>query len=175
MDTGRTVLGLAAAGLLLAGCDGGVPSAGPSPGRSGTGAAAASADPAPAATTTVAPAATCPPDNRLDTLMADSGGELVGNPGVFWALLFPAEERLRPGRQLKIALKMTGSGALNLRAVGPGDATVEPEGFDPHGASTWARPGDEWGSYWVFPAPGCWTIHAERADGTRGAITLRAG
>ncbi|MFC0007004.1 hypothetical protein [Micromonospora siamensis] len=178
MGARRSAIGLAVAtGLLVAGCDGAAPAAGPGPGRpAGAGPeASAGGRSAPAHPPAAAPTPTCPPDNRLDTLTAGGGGELVGNPGVFWALLFHTEERLRPGQRLKIALKMTGSGALTARAVGPDGATVEPEGLDTHGDSDWRRPGDEWGSYWVFPTAGCWTVQAERADGTRGAFSLRAG
>ncbi|RZU78097.1 hypothetical protein EV384_6849 [Micromonospora kangleipakensis] len=104
-----------------------------------------------------------------------AGGEIAGTPGVFWALLFLRGDRLPAGEQVKIALKVTGSGELTLSAVGPGGATVEPVSFDSHDGSTWTRPGDEWGSYWAFPTAGCWTLRAERTDGTRGAVTLRAG
>ncbi|WP_319463921.1 hypothetical protein [Micromonospora sp. RTP1Z1] len=153
---------------LLAGCDGGSPPAGPTPAGSTD---AAGTSPAPDG---AGPAPSCPPDHRYDEVMA-AGGEVAGTPGVFWTLLFLHDGRLPAGEQVKIALKVTGSGELTLRAVGPGGVTVEPRSFDHHGGSTWARPGDEWGSYWVFPTPGCWTIQADRADGTRGAVTLRAG
>ncbi|NYF55180.1 hypothetical protein [Micromonospora purpureochromogenes] len=112
----------------------------------------------------------CPADNDYPVR------EIGGTPGVLWALLFfPETDGLPAGRQTKIALKVTGTGELTLRATGPDGVTVRPEEFDQHDGSNWTRPGDEWGSYWVFPTPGCWTIRADRADGTRAALSLRAG
>ncbi|SCE88464.1 hypothetical protein GA0074696_1441 [Micromonospora purpureochromogenes] len=112
----------------------------------------------------------CPADNDYPVR------EIAGTPGVLWALLFfPETDGLPAGRQTKIALKVTGTGELTLRATGPDDVTVRPEEFDQHDGSNWTRPGDEWGTYWVFPTPGCWTIRADRADGTRAALSLRAG
>ncbi|WP_089012613.1 hypothetical protein [Micromonospora inositola] len=155
--------------VLVAGCDGGGSPGGASGGASPQGgvSGAARADGA-------VPAPSCPPDNLYGGPMG-SGGEVAGTPGVFWGLLFLGGERLPAGEPVKIALRVTGSGELTLRAVGPDGATVDPQSIDSHDGSTWARPGDEWGSYWVFPTPGCWTIQAERTDGTRGALTLRAG
>jgi hypothetical protein len=32
-------------------------------------------------------------------------------------------------------------------------------GPEPHGGSTWNRPGHEFGTGLLFPAAGCWTVH----------------
>ena len=37
----------------------------------------------------------------------------------------------------------------------------------PHSGSTYDRPGDEWGTGFLFDEPGCWHIHLQR--------TVRAG
>ncbi|WP_406040960.1 hypothetical protein OG799_33050 [Micromonospora sp. NBC_00898] len=153
---------------LLGGCDGA-----PAPGGASRTGSTDATDTGPASGS-AAPAPSCPADNRYGEVMA-AGGEVAGTPGVFWALLFLQGARLPAGGPVKIALRVTGSGELTLTAVGPGGVTVEPESFDSHDGSTWVRPGDEWGSYWVFPTAGCWTLRAERTDGTRGALTLRAG
>lgn len=161
----RSLLALAAlAGLAgLAGCERGGRSAG-KPSRSGTVATS------PAEAAALAPS--CPPDNQYGPGLA----EVEGTPGVFWALLFIEGGELRVAEPTKIAFRMTGTGDLTLHAEGPEGAAAEPLEVIGHtGGSTWQRPGDEWGSQWTFPTAGCWTIRADRTDGTRGAVTLRAG
>jgi hypothetical protein len=89
-----------------------------------------------------------------------------------WALVFD-NAPFTVGRPVKIAWHMTGTGPLRVsatnldtgRVVGPFD------GPDFHSSSSWHRPGDEWGSVWVFPSPGCWRVTAARATGT-GSVTL---
>ena len=67
------------------------------------------------------------------------------------------------GKDLKIVIRMTGSGPLHIAAHGPHGQVVHTIwGPEAHGGSTWNRPGDEWGTGWQFPAPGCWRIHATR-------------
>ncbi|MFF5070879.1 hypothetical protein ACFY2R_06630 [Micromonospora olivasterospora] len=122
--------------------------------------------------TTAVAAPPCPADHRYGTGLA----EVAGTPGVFWALLFIDGAELRAGRLTKIAFRITGHGDLTLAAEGPDGARVEPADVTGHtGGSTWQRPGDEWGSQWTFPTAGCWTVRAERTDGTRAALSLRAG
>jgi hypothetical protein len=81
-----------------------------------------------------------------------------------WALVF-SPLPLHAGREVKIVWRMTGRGALSLYAESPAGERVAP-GFGPdaHSQSTWDRPGDEWGSGFTFPAPGCWRVHASRVD-----------
>ncbi|MGN9812067.1 hypothetical protein ACTMSW_22255 [Micromonospora sp. BQ11] len=95
-------------------------------------------------------------------------------PPTFQALLFAAE--VRAGVPIKIAFKVPGSGDLTLRAEGPDGAVVEVADLVRHtGGSDWQAPGEEWGGFWTFSAPGCWTVRADRTDGTRAALALRAG
>jgi hypothetical protein len=62
---------------------------------------------------------------------------------------------------------MTGSGALRVVAADAQGRQVEPtEGPTPHEGSQWNRPGDEWGTIFYFPDPGCWTIEAQRDSGS---------
>ena len=94
-----------------------------------------------------------------------------------WALLFLTNDSstMPAGRETKVVFRMTGSGELSIRAVGPTGQQLSPQwGPEGHGGSNWQRPGDEWGTGWVFPAPGCWTIRAARTDGGTAALTLRA-
>ncbi len=77
---------------------------------------------------------------------------------------------LRPGRQIKIVWRMTGSGQLHLYAENGSGRRIEPAwGPIEHSGSTWDRPGDEWGSGFVFPNEGCWHVHAAR-DSTKGIV-----
>jgi hypothetical protein len=64
----------------------------------------------------------------------------------------------------KIIWRMTGSGALLLYAEHTDGTRVAPNDYGPHAGSTWQRPGDEFGSEFVLPKPGCWRFHLERSD-----------
>ena len=64
---------------------------------------------------------------------------------------------------VKIVWRVTGIGKLELTASGPtGQPAALLFGPEPHGGSNFDAPGDEWGSGFRFPAPGCWTIRAAR-------------
>jgi hypothetical protein len=92
--------------------------------------------------------------------------------GQLWALLFngpPARTRT----DLKIAIRMTGHGPLHVVARSPRGGTIHPIwGPEAHGGSNWTRPGDEWGTGWRLPTPGCWHLHATR-NNVSGDIWLR--
>ena len=81
--------------------------------------------------------------------------------GQLWALFFNGWP-MRAHQQNKIVWRMTGTGDLNLVANGPGGQVVHPSDVIYHESSSWDRPGEEWGSSFVFPVPGCWDIHASR-------------
>jgi hypothetical protein len=84
----------------------------------------------------------------------------------FWALLFYTPP-LAAGSDVKIVFRMTGSGPITLRAKEANGTEVSPvSGPQLHAGSNWDRPGDEWGTIWVFPTPGCWQIHARRGETT---------
>lgn len=136
----------------------------------------ADAPPAPAPVTptpsTAGGSAACPATAQVSGLEERQG---VGDGVTLWALLFPTDPTVTAGREIKIAWRMTGDGTPTMRAVGPGGRVVRPVwGPEGHGGSTWTRPGDEWGTGWVFPAPGCWTVEARRSSGS-ARLTLRAG
>lgn len=88
-----------------------------------------------------------------------------------WALLF-AMVPFEHGRDVKIVWRMTGTGPLTVTAELP-DGTRAKRTFGPeeHGGSTWQRPGDEWGTGFNFPKPGCWRLTATRTVGS-GYIDL---
>jgi hypothetical protein len=89
-----------------------------------------------------------------------------------FALFFLADNApITAGQEVKIVWRMTGAGDLTINATGDKGARTRPTwGPEAHGGSSYDRPGDEWGTGWVFPSAGCWTIHATRA--TTGAATM---
>jgi hypothetical protein len=113
----------------------------------------------------VTPPATC---SMTTTTELPGTGEGVS----LWAMLFLTKPKLEAGKETKIVWRMTGSGDLTIQATGPDGRTVSPAWLESHGGSTWDRPGDEWGTGWVFPVSGCWTVRAVRGA---AAATLTLG
>jgi hypothetical protein len=70
------------------------------------------------------------------------------------------------GKPFKIVWRLRGSGDATFTAIGPDGSRHAPLSLSFHAASNWNRPGDEWGSVFRFTQPGCWQLHAERADNT---------
>jgi hypothetical protein len=66
------------------------------------------------------------------------------------------------GKPFKIVWRTTGSGQLRLTATSPAGATTSPTHGPTEQGSNWNRPGDEWGSSFVFGEPGCWRLQAGR-------------
>lgn len=102
---------------------------------------------------------------------ADSPDDVEG-----WALIFnhwpldPGDVLTVPAaEEVKIVWRLTGDGDdVSFQATGPeGQIENLSWGPAPHGGSNWERPGQEWGTGWVFPTEGCWVLQA-----TRGAHTF---
>lgn len=104
-------------------------------------------------------------------------GEVRGRAttGDLWAVGFwlnlaqrgraiPAILERMVGKPFRIAWRLPGSGDLSLTAVAPDGSRHAPADLRHHAGSNWNRPGDEWGSVFVFTQPGCWHFHAERMD-----------
>jgi hypothetical protein len=128
----------------------------------------------PAYEATAKPAATCPPTAQIGGLAERQG--VAGDGATLWALFFPTEPMLTVGQEIKVVWRMTGSGDFSIVAAGPGATTIKPVwGPEPHLSSTWNRPGDEWGTGWVFPAAGCWTISASRSNNSGYLVVRVAG
>jgi hypothetical protein len=85
-----------------------------------------------------------------------------------WGLLEPQNGMpVRSGTSVKIVWRMTGAGALGLIAIGPVGQELLPDfGPELHNGSSWTRPGDEWGSSFTFPTPGCWDVRLTRTTVT---------
>ena len=129
-------------------------------------------------TTTPTVAATHGPCPRSARLGGDSSSGFpeqqgVGVDATLWALFFGDE--VVAGQEIKVVWRMTGRGDLSISATGPDAKVIQPKwGPESHGSSNWDRPGDEWGTGWVFPSAGCWTINATRTNGS-GYLVLRVG
>jgi hypothetical protein len=77
---------------------------------------------------------------------------------------------LRVDEQIKIVWRMTGRGPLVASATSPsGVPTPLTFGPEEHGGSNYLRSGQEWGTGYLFPEPGCWHLHFARDD-TQGDV-----
>lgn len=85
--------------------------------------------------------------------------------GQLWGLVLVPKFPIRVDQDVKIVWRMTGQGDLLLTVTAP-DGTAAPLawGPEPHTGSNYDRPGEEWGAGYRFTRPGCWTLHAARAD-----------
>jgi hypothetical protein len=86
-----------------------------------------------------------------------------------WGLIFSRKRYppLRAGQELKIVWRVTGSGPLRLAVSDPGGAErALVWGPEPHGGSTYRRPGDEWGAGYRLDRPGCWRLRLARGAAT---------
>ncbi|MGX6604422.1 hypothetical protein ACWKSP_20150 [Micromonosporaceae bacterium Da 78-11] len=116
-----------------------------------------------------APTDSCPASAELGDGLPDRQG--VGEGATLWAMFFGP--KAVAGQEFKIAWRMTGAGDLAMTATGPDGSSVTPTwGPEPHSESTFDRPGDEWGTGWVFPTAGYWTVNAARNPGS-AQLTLR--
>ncbi|MEQ4718840.1 hypothetical protein [Nonomuraea sp. B19D2] len=147
--------------LLVAGCSAGarppVPvarSAAPSPGISVI-------SPSPTATQAVC--------NGTSLILSEGFPELRGTAqdAELWGLLFAPGPPLASREEIKIVWRMTGEGPLRVRATLP-DGTPARLAWGPeqHDGSNWHRPGEEWGTGFVFPKRGCWKIELSRTRGS---------
>ena len=94
--------------------------------------------------------------------------EVRGTAGTaqLYGLLFLEQPLpVRVGDELKVVWRMTGTGPLAATATAPdGSAAPLAWGPEPHGGSSYDRPGDEWGVGYRFTQPGCWRLSFTRAD-----------
>jgi len=99
---------------------------------------------------------------------------LDSSRGSFWALFFstmppPAD------KEVKVVWRMTGSGVFTFRVSDASGNTVPLVwGPESHLGSNWDHPGDEVGTGFNFPHPGCWNIHVTRLE-TYGDLWLEVG
>ncbi len=90
--------------------------------------------------------------------------------GELWALLF--FDKAQSGKEEKIVWRITGTGKqFDAQAQHADGTIIRPVWVEYHGGSSWERPGEEWGSAFNFPKPGCWTLTIARGA-TTGEIRL---
>ncbi len=90
--------------------------------------------------------------------------------GEIWALLF--FETAHTNEDEKIVWRVTGEvDEFIAEARSEEGAIITPIWTEYHGGSNWQRPGQEWGSGFNFPTPGCWTITVTRGV-TTGTISI---
>jgi hypothetical protein len=93
---------------------------------------------------------------------------LMGDPGIRSDGSIPVD------KEIKIVVRMTGSGDLAVEADGPDREHARPVwGPEAHGGSTFDRPGDEWGVGFELPSPGCWLVRFQRSDQGSAVLALR--
>jgi hypothetical protein len=133
-------------------------------------------DPAPAAARSGRPAsppASCTPTPILGDRL--EGGSAEGTS--VWALLErTAAGPVRAGEEVKIVVRMTGAGGLQVSAIRPDGSPAEVDwGPEAHQSSNFDRPGSEWGFGVTFAEPGCWTIALSRTEAGSGYLQLQVG
>jgi hypothetical protein len=114
----------------------------------------------------VVTAAPCAVPNRFGTDGAPTELHVATAATQVWGLAMgPGHVPPRVGEELKIVWRMTGTGPLRVVFRAP-DGHTQPLVFgpEPHGSSSYQRPGDEWGTGFRFPVRGCWSIHLARND-----------
>jgi hypothetical protein len=98
------------------------------------------------------------------TTFAGNVAHVPSRAGSVWALA-QGRGQLPPnvGDDLKIVWRVTGTGPLRVAFIGP-DGTPRPLTFGPerHLASSFHRPGEEWGTGFHFDRAGCWQIRVDR-------------
>ncbi|MEO3790963.1 hypothetical protein ABGB14_12150 [Nonomuraea sp. B10E15] len=171
------------AAAVLAGCSTAAPASGPapsgvaSPTAGGVPSGVASATPTGVTTPAPSGAAGATPDTGrsggcADAVAPPAGGGFPEVQGTaqdaeLWGLLFVKKTPLHHGDEIKIVWRMTGEGPLRVKATLPGGAAATLVwGPEEHGGSTWRRPGQEWGTGFVFPEPGCWKVELTRTRGS---------
>jgi hypothetical protein len=104
-------------------------------------------------------------ENEFHEIQAD-----MKSDGEIWALLF--FETARANEDAKIVWRITGEvDTFEAQAQSEDGLVLTPIWKEYHGGSNWQRPGQEWGTGFNFPAPGCWTITVRRGE-TTGTISL---
>jgi hypothetical protein len=127
-----------------------------------------------ATTAVTGPAASCGTPSPIR--LTDAGLEVQGR-GVgaqLWGLIMVRRFPIVAGPDVaKIVWRMTGEGPLRAAAFDPDGRPLRLAwGPDPHGGSTYHRPGEEWGVGYRLRERGCYRLTFTRAKG-RAEVWLR--
>ena len=83
-----------------------------------------------------------------------------------WALLYEPSP-WKPGQEVKVVWRATGTGDFRVVAIGPQSQEVPPvSGPTKHFGSNWERPGEEWGTFFRLNEPGRWQLRVQRGSST---------
>lgn len=130
----------------------------------------------PPPTSTPVPPTATPYSCEPSPILTDSSPfpEIQGtmqSDGELWALLFFNTAFI--DQEVKIVWRITGTGGeFTARAHNADGTRLDPFwGPQYHEDSTWERPGEEWGTSFIFPTPGCWIITVSYGE-TVGTIAL---
>jgi hypothetical protein len=119
---------------------------------------------------TVADCAAPSPADLIDTGLPELHGK--ASHAELWALVF-RRLPLVAGQEIKIVWRMTGGGTFRIGARNiDGAFALLTFGPEQHGGSSWRRPGQEWGTGFIFPKRGCWRIHAQREEAVGDVYVL---
>jgi hypothetical protein len=89
---------------------------------------------------------------------------IAKDAAIYGLLFLKHSPPIRDGEEVKIVWRMTGKGDLSVTSEAPSRrAGVLTFGPEPHSGSTYQRPGDEWGTGFLFDEPGCWHIRLRRS------------
>lgn len=80
-----------------------------------------------------------------------------------WGLLWEMPPLPR-NEEIKMVWRVTGSGEFDIEAAHDDAPTAPTWGPNDHQESNFERPGDEWGTAFVFASPGCWEITITRGQ-----------
>jgi hypothetical protein len=139
----------------------------------GVSACTSDGDPAPAASRSSRPAS--PPRSCTPTPILGDRLEGGSDDGTSVAALLErtAAGPVRAGEAVKIVVRMTGAGGLQVSAIRPDGSPAQVDwGPEAHSSSNFNRPGSEWGFGVTFAQAGCWTIALSRAEAGSGYLQL---
>lgn len=106
-----------------------------------------------------------PSPTALDEASGYPEIEFPASEGTLWALLITPEGEFHARSQAHILWKMTdGRGDIRLTAIHESGLRIGPS-YGPISReyrSKWEHEGQEWGSNFTFPLPGCWRILVSR-------------
>ncbi len=109
----------------------------------------------------------CVPSSPRIPNATGSIGTVVGTTftgAQLFALMHPL---IQSGSEVKIVVRMTGTGPVEMVARFTDGTQVQPRLIEPHTqGSSFDAPGDEWGVFYTFPKAGCWQLHFSRRSGT---------
>lgn len=124
----------------------------------------------------------CKPPSPAGRFPAEIQGTIqstTARGGELWAWIMPGHQLpAMSGEETKIVWRLPYDGGDRPQFVvtsQDGTAGTLDFGPEPHGGSSWARTGAEYGTAFVFPKPGCWDLHVTTGKTTGDVWIVVAG